>query len=229
MKKTIFVIFLLTYSVGSFAQQLINADNKRFHFGFTLGTSIFDFGVTPSDVEIDGKTYKADVSSLVPGFTVGVIGDLRLGDYFNLRLIPSLYLADRTLSFSNNVDDEIAQTSLKSTTITVPLYVKFNALRVKNYKPYVLLGGGAAFDLAHDKQKPILLKTADGFIEFGVGCTIYFTYFRFSPEIRFALGFNNLLTPLEERAETVEPEFQFFSNSLSKLTSRMFTIAFNFE
>lgn len=229
VKKIFSIIFLGLITTGISAQNLMMADFKTFHFGFTLGTSIFDFGIQPSQMEIDGKIYNADVSQLMPGFTVGAIGDLRMGEYFNLRFVPSLYLADRTISYSNNVDDEIISTSIKSTSITLPLYVKFSSVRLKNYRPYILAGGGVAFDLARDKQMPVLLKTFDYFVEFGAGCTIYFNFFRFSPEIRFALGFNNILTPWEDREGYLEPENQKFTQALSKLTSRMFTIAFNFE
>ena len=41
--------------------------------------------------------------------------------------------------------------------------------------------------------------------------------------------FNNILTPWEDREGYLEPENQKFTQALSKLTSRMFTIAFNFE
>lgn len=180
-------------------------------------------------MEIEGKVYKADVTRLMPGFTVGAIADLRMGEYFNLRFVPSLYLADRTISYSNNVDDEIISTSIKSTSITIPLYVKYSSVRINNYRPYILAGGGIAFDLARDKQMPVLLKPGDYFVEFGAGCAIYFSFFRFSPEIRFALGFNNILTPLEERENYLDPENYKYTQALSKLTSRMFTIAFNFE
>ncbi|HPO48134.1 MAG TPA: porin family protein [Paludibacteraceae bacterium] len=229
MKRIFWIVsFCLTVFAAS-AQNLPMADYKRFHFGFTLGTSIFDFGIKPSLMEIEGKVYKADVTRLMPGFTVGAIADLRMGEYFNLRFVPSLYLADRTISYSNNVDDEIISTSIKSTSITIPLYVKYSSVRINNYRPYILAGGGIAFDLARDKQMPVLLKPGDYFVEFGAGCTIYFSFFRFSPEIRFALGFNNILTPLEERENYLDPENYKYTQALSKLTSRMFTIAFNFE
>ena len=136
--------------LGAKAQNLINADDKLVHFGFNVGINVMDFGIKSSMTPIDGKIYQSEVSSLTPGFSVGVIGDLRLHKFFNLRLIPSLHLGERTLTYMNDIDDELFKTTIKSTCITVPLYIKYSAVRVKNYRPYLLVGGGVNFDLAHD-------------------------------------------------------------------------------
>lgn len=206
------------------------ADYKTVHFGFTLGMNFMDFGFTPSGMEIDGKVYNADVSLLMPGFSVGVIGDVRMGNYFNFRLVPAFHLADRTIYYSNNVDDEILTTSIKSTMISVPAYIKFNGPRIRNYRPYLLCGGGVMFDLGRDRQQPVLLKMLDYFVEFGGGCTIYLKYFRLSPEIKYSLGFNNVLEPWESRQnDVIAPTDDKFTLAIGRLTSRMLTISINFE
>lgn len=189
-----------------------------------------DFDFTPSGMVIDGKSYNADMSWVIPGFTVGVIGDVRMGNYFNFRLVPAFHLSDRTISYSNDVDDEIIRTSVKSTIISVPAYIKFNGPRIKNYRPYLLCGGGVMFDLGRDRQQPILLKMLDYFVEFGGGCTIYLKYFRLSPEIKFSLGFNNVLEPWEERQhDVIDPSAAKYTQAISRMTSRMLTICVNFE
>lgn len=224
-------LILLLLSVGTTtAQNLPYADYKRIHFGFSLGINFLDFGVTPSHIAIDGKTYEADVSSIIPGFSVALISDLRLNDYFNLRLNPALHFGDRTLSYVNPADGERFSTSVKSAIITVPLYLKYSAFRIHDYRPYLIVGGGVAFDCYRDKRMPVVLKMFDGFVDFGAGCTIYFPFFRFAPELRFAIGFNNLLEPWEKRAvEYQDPDMKRYNQALSKLTSQMFILTFNFE
>lgn len=232
MKRAVIYIVMSLCILGAKAQNLINADDKLVHFGFNVGINVMDFGIKSSMTPIDGKIYQSEVSSLTPGFSVGVIGDLRLHKFFNLRLIPSLHLGERTLTYMNDIDDELFKTTIKSTCITVPLYIKYSAVRIKNYRPYLLVGGGVNFDLAHDKTKPILLDYTDYFIEFGFGWTIYFEYFRLSPEIKFAIGFNNVHTSWEDRKHEngyLDPEHQKYNDALSRLTSRMFTLVFNFE
>lgn len=221
----------LACAVAAHAQDnLPMADYKTVHFGFTLGMNFMDFGFTPSGMEIDGKVYNADVSLLMPGFSVGVIGDVRMGNYFNFRLVPAFHLADRTIYYSNNVDDEILTTSIKSTMISVPAYIKFNGPRIRNYRPYLLCGCGVMFDLGRDRQQPVLLKMLDYFVEFGGGCTIYLKYFRLSPEIKYSLGFNNVLEPWESRQnDVIAPTDDKFTLAIGRLTSRMLTISINFE
>jgi len=231
MKRILLIISILSclnFSLKS--QNLPMTDLRTLHFGFMLGINMMDFGIKPSLLEIDGQVYKADVSLLTPGFSVGVIGDVRLGQYFNFRLIPSLHLGERTLSYVNDKNTNVYKQNIKSYVLTVPVYFKYSAVRIKNYRPYLIAGGGIAFDLGRDKQQPVLLKQFDYFIDFGVGCTFYFPFFRFSPELKFALGFNNLLTPLDARPKDFIPsDKQFLTNALSRLTSRMFTLVFNFE
>lgn len=231
LKKTILTIIATIITTGYvFAQNLPMSDLKTAHFGFTIGVNMMDFGIKPSLQSINGRIYQADVTGITPGFTVGVIGDLRLAEYFNLRLVPCLHLGDRTLSYSNDANDEILRTNVKSALITVPLYIKYSAPRLNNYRFYLLAGGGISFDLARDRQRPILLNQTDYFVDFGVGCTFYLKYFRISPELKYSFGFNDLLTPIDQRSgDALTPDEHRFTNALNKLTSRMLTLVFNFE
>lgn len=236
MKRVIQIVVLVVLSAVSVsAQNLPNVEYKRFHFGFSLGLDVLDFGIKNSmKPATDGKVYQAEVSTLMPGFNVGLIADVRLCNYLNLRLVPTFYIADRTLTYMNNVNTDLYKTTIRSTMITIPLLLKYSAVRIKNYGIYVVAGGGVLFDFSHEQTNPILLNYFDYFVEFGVGCTFYTKYFRFSPEIKFALGFNNIHTNWEKRIEQVNggylnPEWQPYNDALSKLTSRIFTIALNFE
>ena len=87
-KKSIFLVILAFATLSLTGQNLVKADYKPIHFGFTLGINAMDFGITPSLIPAsDGRIYKADVEAITPGFSVGVIGNLRLSEYFALRLV----------------------------------------------------------------------------------------------------------------------------------------------
>ncbi|MCQ2344306.1 MAG: PorT family protein [Paludibacteraceae bacterium] len=235
MKKLAAILVLISVFGHAVAQNLPNVEYKRFHFGFSLGLDVLDFGIKNSMVIApDGKTYQAEVSRLQPGFNVGLIGDVRLCNYLNLRLCPTFYIADRTLTFMNDRDDMLYEADIRSTLITVPLLLKYSAVRIKNYGIYVLAGAGVLFDFSHEQEHPILLEYFDYFVEFGVGCTFYTKYFRLSPEIKFALGFNNIHMNWSRREEKInggylDPEWKPYNDALSKLTSRLFTFSLNFE
>lgn len=218
------IILLLFLFVANSAAQgnLPFADDKKVHFGFSLGTNLPDFAIIPADVAQD-----VSVPSLLPGFSVGAIGDLRLSRQFNLRFTPTLILNQRVLYYSDNSYED-----LLSVPMYLPIYLKYSSIRNGNFRPYLLGGGGFWVDWGRNKEKGVLLKPFDFLIEVGLGCDIYFPFFKLAPEIKFAVGLNNMLTPIEKRneAELVNPAtVTKHSTSIQRLTTRMITIAFNFE
>jgi len=228
--------FVLSISIFAQSGNLPYVDGRFIHFGFSLGMSSMDFGITPSRDSIgtgaEKKVYDMGVSDLNPGFSVGIITDMRLNRYLNLRFTPTLNLESRKL-FYQIVDSKAKPTTLSITSIPVclPIYLKYSAERKENYRPYVIWGGGIALDLGRNTTTDMmLLKPLDFYTEFGVGCDIYFSFFKLSPELKFAVGFNNLVTPLDQRvAGTITTENEYYTLALSKLTSRMLTLTFNFE
>lgn len=210
-------------------------DEKRVHFGFSLGMNLMSFGVTDSEEEINGEVYHARVSNLMPGFSVGFITDVRLSRHLNLRCTPALHFGSRTLSYIAESGHEVHgsfgngdKTDMLSMPISVPLYLKWSAEREGNYRPYLIGGGGVSYNVSRDPERPVYLKGLDYFVEVGFGTDLYLEWFKLCPEIKCQIGFANILTPLEERAELTEPD-QFYTRALRRLTSQMLTITFNFE
>lgn len=231
LKRHFVLIFLIALPWVTNAQgNLPYADDRPIHFGFFLGLNTMDFGIdlsrTPQD---DGNVYLAEVSSLMPGFTAGIISDLRLNRYFNLRFSPSINFSERKLTYRIEGDNSgnITKQNLLSIPLMLPLHIKYSAERIHNFRPYVLAGGGVYLEFGRDKERDILLKPFDYYVEFGTGCDIYFPFFKFAPELKFAIGFNNMLTPIPQRDPGGYDSK--YSNALSKLTTKMLTLSFNFE
>jgi len=237
MKIRIFTILILTFfTLPMFAQgNLPYRDDKFFHFGFSLGTNLMDFGIMQKDTVIGGKIYDTNVSTLQPGFSVGIITDFRLSRYLNARFTPTLHFGERNISYRarDNVTGIYSDTvvnPIPSIPIVLPVYLKYSAERYNNFRPYLIGGGGAYIDLGTDKEKPVLLRPFDVFAEIGVGCDIYFSFFKLAPELKFGLGFTDLLVPLNKRdAGKLSDDDKKYTDVLSKLTSRMLTLTFNFE
>ena len=221
--KIFFTLLLLETGMLLQAQgNLPYRDDKLFHFGFSLGTNFMDFGIASSSGD------SVNVSYLKPGFSVGIVTDLRLGRYLNLRFTPTLNIGERDLVYAfDGIGDTITVPSIP---ISIPLYLKYSAERYGNFRPYLIGGGGMNIDLGQNKDKPVYLRTMDFYTEFGLGCDIYFSFFKLAPELKFAIGFNDLFVPLNLRnGGQVSPSDEKFSKALSKLTSRMLTLTFNFE
>ena len=232
MNLRLFLLFaiLLSSSATRAEGNLPYADYKPFHFGFSLGLNAFDFGVTPSLQPISGKTYQADVSALKPGFSVGIISDLRLSEYLNLRFTPTLHFGERTLSYTVIGSSSVFDNNVTTIAMCVPLFLKYSAERFENMRPYLIGGAGAYYDLGRDKTNPILLQPLDFYTEFGVGCDIYFSFFKLSPELKLGLGLNNMLTPINpDEVGLLSEDDKKYTLAISKLTSRFFTLTFNFE
>ncbi|MDX9920862.1 MAG: outer membrane beta-barrel protein [Paludibacter sp.] len=229
LNKKIKLTLLLIFTVlnAAFAQGGYDDDSRMFRFGFSLGLNTLDFGIKNSLKNIDGEVYYADVSTLKPGFSVGIVSDMLLHRYLNLRFTPTLHFGERELSYSNKMGDKKYSVVVPSVPLSLPFYLKYSAERYGDLRPYLIGGGGVYFDLGQNKEKPVYLRTSDTFVEFGVGCDIYFSFFKLAPELKFAIGFNDVFNPNPNT--NILPEDKLKNLALSKLTSRMLTLTFNFE
>lgn len=232
--KKILIILLFLCSLSSLSAQgnLLEIDNKPFRLGFFLGSNLMDLDVKPSEVLQDGKVYYAEVSQLVPGFTVGLITNLRLHRYFDLRFTPSLLLGERNLQFSTY--DPVTGAWAKdlkvdvfSLPVDLPLNVRYSAERFGNFRPFVQFGGGTYFDLGRDELSEVTLKLSDFYMSFGFGCDFYFTFFKLSPEVKFNFGMMNILSPKDPTSETVVNLK--YTNAISELLSRIVVFSLNIE
>ncbi len=233
-KYKILVLILLCFSARSFAENLPYYDEKPFHFGFSVGTNLAHYDVSPSmETQLDGNSYQVRTTGLIPGFSVGGILDLRVSNNFNLRCSPTFYFVQQTLSYKNVKTPDGAPAEfthdVTALPIAVPLHLKFSANRVSEYRPYIIAGGGFSFDVGRDKEKPVLLQTMDAFVEWGFGCDLYFPFFKLAPELKFALGYNNLIVPMSSRPDFEINDEKKYTQAIDKLFSRMVTLTFNFE
>ena len=162
VNKKAYIVFLLLgiISIGAKAQQGMNrpyVDDKIIHFGFQIGLNFSTFHVTDSELPIvnpiTGETeiYHARVSTLMPGFHVGFVSDVRMCKYLNLRFCPGLLFTNRTISYKTESGHPVrglagkhgSTVDVLAMPVYLPLYLKFSASREGNYRPYVIAGGGS--------------------------------------------------------------------------------------
>lgn len=241
MKRRLFnILFLLVIVVPLFAQGKQTTgmnnpyyDDKRVHMGFALGVNLMSYVVTESLIPQEGEIFHARVSNMLPGFSVGFITDVRLAKYLNLRVTPTLQFSSRTITYKNESGNPFPygrapEQSLLSLPIEIPVTLKWTAMRTGNYRPYLTGGMGISYDFTNDKERPLLHRPFDYFLTVGLGCDFYLSWFKLCPEIRYQVGFNNMLTPISERPELSEPDY-FYTNALSHLRNQAIIIIFNFE
>ena len=185
---------------------------------------------------IDGQTVdenrqiRADISKLTPGFTVGIVTNLRLTEYLDLRFLPGMSFGDRKLVYNIPVIDindpgNKEFYSIKSTFLDFPLLIKYKSKRMNNQRPYLIGGVAYRIDISKTGQEDLVrLKPFSSSIEFGMGWDNYLQFFRLSSELKFSFGLSDILD-----VGPKETQLQVYSNAFSRLTSNMFIFSFHFE
>jgi hypothetical protein len=214
MKKIIVVLlFAIAFkgnaqTKGIFSKDpIINLENfqkQRLYFGFYLGFNAYDF-------KVDYKTVSEDIQiKKSTGFNVGLVADLKLQEYINLRFEPGLYYTKRDLSYPDsyftkttspvfpNPSDLLREVS--STYLHFPLLLKFSSVRTGNIRPYLLGGVSATLNLSSNAKSPddnfqqrFRVKPWTTNYEMGFGIDLFSEYFIFSPSIRGVFGINDEL------------------------------------
>ncbi len=240
MRKIAFILLICLFSATAFSQRkykpsdILNyqkVDAKWLHFGFTLGVNYMDLGIyNRADNEV-----RAEQVIFKPGFTVGIITDLRLNDNWNLRFMPGLEFGERVIKYTNlpeSIFYENKEITSESVLINLPLLVKYRAKRINNYRPYIVGGASYKIDvqsqdkLDPEKKKFILLNTTDCYLELGAGIDFYLPYFKMSTEIRFAVGLTDILNHNHDKDNRGYEEY---TDAIRKMNSKMISLVIHFE
>lgn len=221
-------IYSQNFSFG--VPNLLKYDKQLLHFGFLIGYNQFDFQINPKSDLSEYDSLMIINTAALSGFNLGIVTNLRLGKYFDLRFIPGLSFGDRivnyTIQYPNNVQ-LVTRKNIESVYLDLPLLVKFKSSRMHNVRAYVVTGMQYSLDLisaAKKKSKSkneIVLKLypSDFQAQVGVGVDFYLTYFKFSTELKMSFGINNLLVKEEN----------LYSHSIHSLKSKILQISFLFE
>ena len=203
-------------------------DYRRLHYGFFAGVHVQDMEfVNNGFVTENGESWCADIAQYNPGFSVGVLADLRLGNHFSLRALPTMHFGQNNIVFREQNSGEVSRQQGKTTYIALPLHLKFSAERFNNYRPYITAGVSPMLNLTVKKQKQLLLKKFDFMVEFGMGCDYYLPFFKLIPEVKFAFSLLDVLE--KERKDLLDANYMKFTQSVDKVVSKMIVVSFYFE
>jgi len=235
MKKLFFIVGFLVLAQSAQAQlfskeRLSNIetfDQRFLSWGYFLGFNSYDF-----KFEYNNQNTDANTDVLVDtqgGFNVGLVGDLRINRYMNLRLEPGLYFTQRNLTFPNFEEERDAQRNVKSTYIHVPLLLKFSTKRLNNFKPFIVAGISRSINLSSNQDNPednqegqFRMTKGTNYFELGFGIDFYLFYFKFTPSIRGVFATSNELVADDD------PNSPWTSN-IGDLATRGIFINFTFQ
>lgn len=199
---------------------------KPYYFGITLGINNSSFTPFRSEEFLYSDSIQAVQALRGPGFNLGIVTNLKIGDYFDFRFLPTLSFGERQLVYDQTRRGALPnQRRVESVFVEMPFHFRYKSAPYKDKRLFVLTGVKYSFDVASDsraRQAESLVKISphDFALEYGAGVQFFFPYFIFSPEIKFSHGIGNTLIfnpSLEE------------STVLEKVLSRTFTLSFHFE
>ncbi len=212
---------------GESITNLENIDRQRWSWGYYLGFNTYDFDFDYKKYN-PNPTFGKDFSvERAIGFNVGLIGNLKLSENFDLRMEPGVSFNTRILQVLKADQNTIRE--INATYVHIPLLVKFSADRVKNFRPFVLAGASTSLNLSSNEKNPddnsvgqFRMKTNTFYYEVGVGIDLYLYYFKFSPSLRGIFAIN------DELVRDSEPNSIYTAN-IEQMRSRGIFLNFTFQ
>jgi hypothetical protein len=254
----LFIVFIaslislvLLFPNNNFAQSrkvenMPTYDFSKYHFGFILAVNQMHFTIKPienlhtifydsiaaTDINADSALIYSIESQPTYGFTVGIVTNLRLGEYFDLRFVPSLAFGERNIDyrfmkFRNGEQSLIdVRKNIPSTFVEFPLHLKYKSKRMNNFRGYLLGGFNYRLDLSSQAKKrkdsgvvQVKVNRHDIYYDLGFGFDFYFEWFKFGTEIKMSYGLLDVL----------KRENNIYTDGIEKLSSKLFQLSFTFE
>lgn len=234
-------VFLLTFQTTQ--AQLFKKEKITYDANQGRGTTDFKFlrwgyflGINNYDFNFDYNQDLPDIYvKMSPGFSVGLIGNMRVNSFLDLRLEPGLFITTRELFYNEEyfqgVDFRESDLSreVKSTYIHIPLLLKVSTKRINNFKPFIVGGISTAINLSSNENNPddnskgqFRTKSRPLFYELGFGIDFYLYNFKFTPSIRGLFGMG------DELIRDNDPNSPWTSN-ITRMQTRGIFLNFTFQ
>ena len=228
------ILLFLMFFIAGFCQKnntkienLQNFDKQKLHFGYFIGFNQYNYKL---DYKIN-PNYATWIEESI-GVNIGLIGDLRINEYINLRFEPGLHTNKLNLRFNERskfTQNSDTIRSVKSSYIHIPLLIKLSTKRLDNFRPYLIGGVSTSFNLSSNQNSPednknnvFRLKANNLYYELGFGIDFYLQYFKFSPSIRGVFSLKNEIVP------DLDPNSPWTGN-IDKMSTRAIFINFSFH
>ena len=226
----ILISILFLFSNSAKAQRpmlnMSDHDDKHYYFGITFGLNFSVYHITYTQSFANTDTFKRIQPHWQPGFNLGLIGNLRLSNFIDVRFVPSLAFAEKNIAYEYGIpSDSSVNKNIESIYMHLPIQLKFKSDRIKNFRFYGLAGGKFDYDMAanaRSKRPDEFLKVSpvDLGFELGVGFEFFNPNFIFSPEIKLSQGLTNQL---------FQDHGLQLTNAIQGLYTRMIVISIHLE
>ena len=207
-KVALFVLGVMLFG-SAFAQSSSEMRNPRYDerkiitYGFSLGFQTASYRLKYSDYFTDPAM--DSVHSILPrkrpGFKLGFIVNFKVAQFLDVRITPTVSFAEYVLEYNFIGGDQFTEL-VESTGVEFPVLFKYKSQRRNNLRMYLVGGitpiieaaGKSGLDEDSDRLQ---IEKFNANLELGFGLDMYYPLFKFSPEVRFAYGLVNVLSPSE--------------------------------
>lgn len=215
-----------------------NYDSKIFRMGMSIGFSSLNYRLVPASSVFSFSASDSVLSVSQKGrvaINLNIISNLKLHDNLSLRFLPGIIIGQREINYlmrdftkqatPENIPAYIYNMQISSVFIDLPLYLKFSANRINNYRPYIIAGISTKYDLdtyrvvKNSDEYIITQDPLDFFYEFGFGIDWYLLYFKLCTEFKFAFGIKNIL----------QQDNIAYTTSIDRLYTKFLVFTLNFE
>lgn len=225
-RKISLLVLVLFVCASTYAQdeRMNNPEHqaKPYYFGITIGFNTSQYKVQQSEYFTKFDSVMQIVPTWKPGFQIGIVGNLKLTNFVDIRTLPQFMIREKSLTFHFPNNDSTFTSGFESVLFSMPIEFKFKSDRQTNFRFYVCGGGKFDYDFnANSNSKKtndiIKVKPIDFGYNLGLGFEFFYPNFIFSPEIKVSNGLGNVL-----KRNVGEPT----NKAIDRLTTRMIFISF---
>lgn len=217
-----------------------NHDQLPFYFGISIGYNNSNLQTTRAAAFEGQSTFSRIEPHSSSGLALGFMVTKRLSSRLEIRTIPKLILGgSKYLSYyytdeylaSHSEKKPIENIKLPANIFSIPLQLKLNSDRIRNFRVYMF--GGMKYDInlsanaseykeamQLDQNPPPLFRKSDWGYEGGIGFNFYLPFTVISPQIKISNTLGN-----SHVRDTENP----YSNVMDRFRTQMLVFSVTFE
>ena len=172
--------------------------SKALYWGISLGLNTTNFRIDRQPISESNDSILNIDDKSQPGFNLGLIGNWQFNRYFDLRFIPNMTFGEKLIQY--NTINGLVDNRIKTTYITIPVCVRYKSEPVNDWRLFVIAGLKYDYNIDPQERPPsepnrIILRKDGLSMEYGIGLQYFFSYFIFSPELKYSHSLFNMLDP----------------------------------
>jgi hypothetical protein len=121
---------------------------KPYYFGITLGFNSSNYNIQHSKTFIRNDSFAQALGVRGPGFNLGIVSNLKIGEYFDLRFLPTLSFVERSLNYTAPESGAILRKPIESVLVEMPFHVRYKSATYHDFRLFVIGGVKYTYDVA---------------------------------------------------------------------------------